>query len=288
MEIRSSHVQRSSNWSGTTAVEVNNEFDLPFVRSIHPNVKAGHLGKMDGKRCMLTLEVSDSISTDLQIQIIERVGQYLSFLIAKDEVNVALGTQFLDAIVDEITVRPGPAVSGHLSILASRPFSPTKDDFSSVYYSDLLEFFYDGLRANSSKAQFFHWFLILESLEHTKRYEVLFKRDKLFTQQEKAVLKTFSVTLSEVKKAAVLQCLGRTAKSRETKLHLLLADIGVKEYKYALTNRIVDEALIATFIAARNRLFHFSEDISQDLVVTLFAITQQVVHLAVRDPALFA
>ena len=235
---------------------------------------------------------SDSLlKKDDQIDFLERVSEYLSFLINKKESNPHYGTNFVElewfefkAIVIEESNEPFRDtlhISDALAISSTRTVALDEKEVLSGNYHEVLRFYYDGLRAGHAKSKYFHWFLILEYLENSEKYKALFNSNKLFDENEEGMLKGVADKMSDgVKKGAILNLLSRTKEFRNYKLFNLIHELGIAEVTFAGKSTEVSEGMIKIIVAGRNSLFHSGAEFPEAaLWGSLFPLVTQVVDI---------
>ena len=243
---------------------------------------------------------SDSLlKEDEQIDFLERVSEYLSFLINKRESNPHYGTNFVElewfefkAIAIQESHEPlhdTLHISDALAVSSTRTFTLDEEEISRGGYHDVLRFYYDGLRAEHAKSKYFHWFLILEYLENSKKYRALFNSNMLFDENEKVLLMEVADKINdEVKKGAIFNLLSRTKEFRNYKLFNLIMMLGITEVAFAGKSTEVSEGMIKTIVDGRNSLFHGGKAFPEAaLWGSLFPLVTQVVDLASRESTCF-
>ncbi len=239
---------------------------------------------------------SDSLSReDEQIDFLERASEYLSFLINKREKNPCYGTNFVELEWFELKTIPVQEsnepfhdtlhISDALAISSTRTVTLDKDEVSRGSYHDILRFYYDGLRAGHAKSKYFHWFLILEYLENTERYRALFHSNKLFDENEQALLEEVADKMNNgVKRGAVLNLLSRTKEFRNYKLFNLIRGLGITKVALSGKSTEVSEEMIKTIVDGRNSLFHSGKAFPEAVLWgSLFPLVTQVVDLVSRS-----
>ncbi|MCI5121402.1 MAG: hypothetical protein D3908_09485, partial [Candidatus Electrothrix sp. AUS4] len=198
----------------------------------------------------------DLLEKEEYVYIYREIAKCISFVINIDEANPHHGTFFIEFNSDQLRsvkiyskqnnrhiedikqllVRYGfdetkhklatveVQAGAHISVSICVPRSVIIDEKSLLHISacDITQFYYDGLVAEYPKSKYFHWFLILESLEHSDLYKKMFN-DRLFDDTEEKAVRDLAEQMNDgTKKGAILQLLSRTKEVRKTKLLKLL------------------------------------------------------------------
>lgn len=238
----------------------------------------------------MTITSAKLITRNLQIEFIEKISEYISFLINREERNPHYGNLFLK--VDWFNFSSIPLlearddfhetiqVSDSLSITTTRALKLTEEDWSTTTYSDLLRFYFDGLRAEHQKSKYFHWFLVLEYLENSKRYVQMFSHDKLFDEAESSAIEDVAAKMSDgTKKGAVKNLLSRTKEFRSGKLLKLLNEIGITSYASKGKTVELTEETLKAIIKGRNAIFHSGSDFPDGILWNdLFPLASLIVE----------
>jgi hypothetical protein len=201
----------------------------------------------------------------------------------------------MDVLWEQLVASHAPGnvgvLSSSLGVNVGRPpVAPDPKSFREGQYTDLLGFFYDGLRAEYYKSKYVHWFLVLESLEYSTRYKRQFESSRLFGQGDQRAIREIADTLSDsVKRSALLNVLTRTASPRPAKLVQVLKDIGISSYWFAEQETPISEGIVRSLIESRNYVVHTSSEFDKTLLwAHLFPIARAVVKRAMEDPQLLA
>lgn len=288
-----SHEIHEVGFRGDSNIELTIPFRLEgFLGQVGTSLEINEQKK--GKYSIVI--VSDSLlKKDEQIGFLERVSEYLSFLINKNENNPHYGTNFVElewfdfkAIQIQENDKPFHDtlhMSDALAISSTRTVTLEAEEVSKGSYHDVLRFYYDGLRAEHAKSKYFHWFLILEHLENSKKYRALFNSKKLFDENEKILLKEVAEKMSDgVKKGAIINLLARTKEFRNYKLFNLIQTLGISEVGFAGKSTEVSEGMIKVIVDGRNSLFHSGEAFPEAaLWDSLFPLVTQVVEIVSID-----
>lgn len=231
-----------------------------------------------------------------QIDFLEKISEYLSFLINKREHNPAYGTIFAevewyDFKSLQIHENDGNLIStAHLSdfwgMFSTRPVNLEDFEWKISSYHDLLRFYFDGLKAEHKKSKYFHWFLILEYLEKSDRYISLFNHNKLFDDKEQQAISALADQMSEgAKKGALKALLSRTKEFRNTKLLKMINFLGVYSYKSFDKEKEISEEIIKNITEGRNAIFHSGSDFPESILWNdLFPLATLVVEKISNNP----
>jgi len=292
--LPSSHEIHKIGFRGGNNVELTTPFRLEGI--LGQESTSIEINKQENGKYSIVI-VSDSLlKKDEQISFLERVSEYLSFLINKNEKNPHYGTNFVElewfefkAIKiqndDDNAFHDHLHISDALAISSTRTITLDAEEVSKGTYHDILRFYYDGLRAEHTKSKYFHWFLILEYLENSKKYRAMFNSNKLFDENEKIMLKEVAEKMSDgVKKGAILNLLSRTREFRSYKLFRLIQTLDISEVSFAGKSTEVSEKMIKEIINGRNSLFHSGGAFPEaTLWGYLFPLVTQVVDIVSVD-----
>jgi hypothetical protein len=188
--------------------------------------------------------VSDCLPDESgQIDYLKKVAEYLSFLLNRDESNPHFGNSFVsldwyefasipspeagDHINDQVQVNSGIRLEAKFRVATMREVAFSDRHDKDRRHHDVLRFYFGGLSAEDKKSKYFHWFLVLECLEHSPGYKQRFSR-KLFDSEEEQRLRKIAGELNDdSKKSAILGLLARTKYSRSRKLFEFVRAVGL-------------------------------------------------------------
>jgi len=229
------------------------------------------------------------------------VADYVSFLINRNEHNPHYGNNFVQIEWFDfmaVPVRDDTSafqdvlhISDALAISSTRTVALEDGKVTRGTYHDLLRFYFDGLRAEHKKSKYFHWFLILEYLENSKKYKALFDSTKLFNEQETQQLKDVASQMSDgVKKGAVLNLLSRTREFRNYKLLAIINTLGINHISTFIETKEISEESIRGITEGRNALFHSGSDFPEIILWNILfpLVTQIVEHVSCNQGCLDA
>ncbi|MCU9951553.1 hypothetical protein [Pseudomonas sp. PDM13] len=300
MEILSSHSISVLGYSGSNTYRMvqSVEIDGPIGYK-NTNVKISAAGSSTFQVAVETLELTN---TESQIKFLKDLSVLLSFLIGKDEKNGNTGTPFVsidyrkfratfteipDIELDHSSVALSDAifVGDHLETTMITKVEIESSQIKEITYHELLSTYHDGLKAESEKSKYFHWFLVLEFLENTDLYNKVYPRGRLFNEDETNKITQLASTMAENKKSALLNCLARTELSRAQKLVNLLHSIDINKICLFQEEAKIDTALVRSIVDARNKLFHRgSEFPSKTLWERLFPLTTRILERLLESP----
>jgi len=169
-----------------------------------------------------------------------------------------------------------------------RKFNPTATDLQNMVYNPLLEFFFNGVKAQDIKSKFFHWFLILEHLEELQEYKIRWKKDRLFSKIEQSKIKEFANNFNDHEKKGLIRgVLLKTKKSRAEKLYTFLREIGIETYPKGFSKQILTVGNIRNILNIRNKLFHEGKTFDPNILWThLFPLVRKVVETSFSNQIL--
>ncbi|HEY8036046.1 MAG TPA: hypothetical protein VIF37_10715 [Methylobacter sp.] len=238
----------------------------------------------------------------VQIKYLNDLSALISFLIGKDEVNGYYGTPYIhlnlesffckEEIVqdhkindNEFVINEFLHVRDSVSIQSTRHIEFDEKALIGVFNHEMLDVYRNGLKAESERSKFFHWFLILEYLEGTPLYSHLFPKGSMFSEEETKKIRDLADTLPTDKKGIVLSVLSRTSEYRGKKLSDLLIRIGVEKISNMQGDHEISVDTIKKIICARNKLFHSGTDFPTNILwLKLFPIVSAVIEKLVYDP----
>ena len=243
---------------------------------------------------------SDSLDQEVtQVKYLKRAAEFLSFLINKKEHNPHYGTNFIKlewfdfkAVMIQENDEPFTDVihlSDALALSSTRTVTLEEGEESQGTYHDIMQFYFDGLRAEHKKSKYFHWFLILEDLEHSEKYKALFNPNKLFDENETQQLKEVANKMNNgAKKGAVLNLLSRTKEFRSYKLHKLINEFGITSISALGKTYDISEEKIKQVIDGRNALFHRGSDFPELILWNILfpLVTKIVEHVSRKQGCL--
>lgn len=289
-EIRSSHDVNQIEFSGESSFVLDEKFNLvcPYGNQ-DTNITVENTDENTIKITVSSIPIADK---EEQGKYLEKIAILLSSTLGFKERNPFYGTPFItldlhsfhsrvEGTFSETTLQ----LSDHLHLKSTSHVKFSDFDFSSVQDTELLNHYYNGLRAESGKSKFFHFFLILEILEGSDLYKKTFPAGTLFDENKKAEIQKFADQFSGAQKSSLLNCLSRTEKFRNEKLLNILNQLGITTVDSVASQSTLDQSTIKNITDARNKLFHKSESFNDDLLYyTLFPLVTQVVKKVLKDP----
>lgn len=230
-----------------------------------------------------------------QVVFVEKMAEYLSFIIARCESNPHYGTPFIQPIWFEFraeyipeeheTFHGGVGMRDALMIESTLTVDLAKKNLPGAKHSELLRFYFDGLRAEHKKSKYFHWFLVLEYLENSKRYRDLFAANRLFNEEESRILRDVADKMAGPKKGAILNLLSRTREFRSHKLLKMLEHLGIFNVVTFGATAPITEEMIKAITDGRNSLFHSGSEIPESVLwCQLFPLATLIVECVSSDP----
>ena len=252
----------------------------------------------------LDVEFEDDVDEKDAKIFIQNVAKHISYLLSKDEVNPQNGFCYAElnlfdleilnnnesVLHDKITVgEKSYFFKDRMSAIFSTIFQFQENQWninSDVYDSIILDIYYEGLKANTVKSKFFHWFLILEFIEHSKIYKDNFS-DLLFDKKELEGLAQNFEKESD-KYNAIMNLKGRSKESRPSKLYKILQKIGTDKYQFREEEYNLEMSTIKKILECRNKLFHQGQDFDENLLWNhLFPIIRDIVEKFMKNPKIF-
>lgn len=282
--VACSHNMQNIGFKGTNSVKLTDQWiSTSLSGSGRIESEVSLCVEKDGK-LQLTIKIAKPSVYDHQIESsIRQLVECISFKLFRNNQNPHYGTHYLDVDWHGIKIAEPEriAVSEALTIdmIQKKSLSLLSEELPN--YHDFMHYYFEGLRANNLKSKYFHWFLVLEGIEHSNLYDNLFGKDMLFSEQDEGVIKSLARSMnSEMKKSALLALLRRTGKSRKVKLYEILentgslvAGLGVKD--------------VGDIIDGRNRIFHRGSNLDKDLLFNkLYPSVSLVIEKLAQNPDL--
>ncbi|MDT3281735.1 hypothetical protein [Shewanella scandinavica] len=237
-----------------------------------------------------------------QASYLNKLASYLSFIAAKNEHNGRYGTPFIkinfntfnEDVVDvanvsfkdnTLALNSVVKMTDALSITSMNSVKFNESNVEEIHYNELLDYYYNGLKAESEKSKFFHWFLIVESLEGSKRYNELFPSGTMFADDEREKIELLANTLSNDGKNTLLSVLTRTSEFRNQKLFKFLEELGISQLTSMMGIKPVTLETVKTVTVARNKLFHRGNEFpTNTLWFVLFPLATTIIEKIITDP----
>ncbi len=235
------------------------------------------------------------------IQLIKEFSQYITFLINKKEHSPHYGTSFIEIdwpnlIIKEnhdnysqneheITFSDTITVSDSISISCKRNVEIDANEIINAHYFEILNFYYDAIKAENIKSKYFHLFLIIEYLEESNLYKNMFNSNKLFDNNEQKIITQLSNQFEDdIKKGTIRNLLNRTKESRVIKLMNLLKKIGLENYVFFGKEVQLEEKNIKNIIEERHKLFHRGQNISENILwMHLYPLVTKIVQIIANN-----
>lgn len=234
-------------------------------------------------------EVVKVMTREESIDFARKVESYFTLLLARKNVDPQSGFNYAE--VDWLNFCTTNSFNNKVirttllgKMTAQLELNREQWNVTNEYDDVIFSNYYDGLRANSCISKYFHWFLIIEVIEHSNRYKREFTELLFEASELDAIAKQFK---SNAKSEAIKSLKGRTKKSRKRKLYEILQTIGVNEYsiydeKYCLTLETVNK-----IIEYRNSLFHRGGKFDERFIwYHFFPIVREIVTLLLNNPKL--
>lgn len=293
-EVRSSHEISSVGFLGGSHFiieeEINCECPFGFANT------TVEIEKCNDSEYKLNIESYDLVNQVNQIKYLNDLSSFLSFLIGKNEVNGNYGTPYIylklesflckeevvqgHQLIDNIiAVNDFLHISDSLSIQSIRHFKFENTTLEGAFNHDVLGMYYNGLKAESERSKFFHWFLILEFIENTPLYSQMFPKGSMFNDEETGKIRELANTLPNDKKGILLSVLSRTSEYRGSKLNDMLNCIGIINISNMQGTQKLSIDIIKEIIGARNKLFHRGNEFPSNILwFKLFPVVTAVVE----------
>lgn len=285
--ITASHEILTKGFHGRNSVELKLPFNLDSPFGIVGTALS--INKISNNEYLFHVISATLEKEEQQVSFLELIASYISLRIGVEEVNPHYGTLFVKPKWHQLeSIGDAPArsmLSASLSLKSILTLDISAEKFLPSAHSDLLNFYYDGLRAEHLKSKYFHFFLVLEYLEISQKYKTLFDKHKLFDTSEAKLIETLANKMPPPKKGALLNVLSRTKDSRESKLLAIIHGLGITSITTLGQNKNVDLAMIKSITKNRNKLFHSGAAFpAEALWRELFQLATLVVAHISRNP----
>lgn len=286
MCVFSSHSFSEAGGFGSNKYYIKSGFELtsPFG---HKDTYVRVTKVDDGDSFSVYIESMELDSLDKQTAFLEKCAALFSFVVGKGEPNAQMGTPFIDVDLKSLSVKlssnskeENEWVFGGYTEAESHAYIELGDLKTDIDDKNgLLVFYRDGLKAESAKSKYFHWFLLLEYLEYTNLYCQLNPVGTLFSNEEREEVDQFSKGFDDRKKAMFKKMLDATHLGRPAKLLNVLNHIGLLKFTVHQHEYIVDVELVKSLVDTRNRLFHRGASFDKDILwLKLYPLVTKVVE----------
>jgi len=292
-EVKSSHDVSSVGFSGSSNFVIENGISCACPFGLKNTLIA--IEKCNDSQYKLKIESYELVDQVSQIKYLDDLSSFLSYLIGKDEINGYYGTPYVHLRLEsflcreevvqnhelndnDIVIKDFLHISDSVSIQSTRHFKFEDDSLAGAFNHDVVSVYRNGLKAESERSKFFHWFLILEFVEGTPLYFQMFPKGSMFNVEEVEKIRKLANTLPNDKKGILLSVLSRTSEYRGKKLSDLLNRIGVSNISNTQGTHKVSIDTIKEIIGARNKLFHHGREFPTEILwLKLFPIVTAVV-----------
>lgn len=301
-EVRSSHNISSVRFSSSSKFSIANEisYDCPFgLKNTFVEIQ-----RHDDSLYKLNIESYDLINEASQIKYLNDLSSFLSFLIGKKVMYGMYGQHgtpyiylklesftCIEEVVqnhtlsnNDIVINDSFHVSESFSLQSSQKFKFDDTNLTGALNHEMVNVYHNGLKAESERSKFFHWFLILEFLEDSPLYSQMFPKGSMFSEEESEKIRELANTFPDKKKSILLNILTRTSEYRNEKLSNLLARIDVKSIDSVQGSQQVSIDTIKEIIEARNKLFHRGSEFPTNVLWhKLFPIVTSIVEKLIYE-----
>ncbi|MGR5080897.1 hypothetical protein [Photobacterium swingsii] len=298
-ELRSSHSINEVEFSGGSIYQleegIESKCPLGFPNT---DIVIESLGEPTFK---IKIETFDLLDKETQAQYLQKLASYLSFVVAKNERNGHYGTPYVHTNYETFSAKPIEVenhsiqdnsialhsilnITDSLSMTAIHSVKFNEENITNINHNELLNYYYNGLKAESEKSKFFHWFLIVECLEGSARYSQMFPNGTMFSEEDKVAIRTLANTFSNDKKNILLSTLNRTSGFRNNKLFDFICALDIQELTSMQGTTPVTIETIKTVTLARNKLFHRGSEFPTNILwFTLFPLVTKIVEKTIQD-----
>ncbi|MBE0425298.1 MAG: hypothetical protein IBX72_01460 [Nitrospirae bacterium] len=258
--IKTSHFFSSFDYQHRNEIELTNFASFINISLLNKNISSISIDKLN-EVFTLKINISEKIDIEKIRLLLLYISQKISFYLNLSEqaVNPHHGTFYFDIDLFEVNI-DDVNFPIKMGMSSGVKFDISTLKLNSCKYPELLEYFYEGLRAELPRSKFFHWFLILEHLEYSERYKVKFASTPLFSEEDKNKIRALAETMEvNDKKDTILKIVGykKRDKNRQTKLYEYLKDIlGIDKIKLGIEIKEFNKSIVDNIIQTRHSLFH--------------------------------
>lgn len=307
IEIKSSGRINQIGYSSINQVQITNVacfkdlrlfgFDVIVANISHQNIKTPN-GVVFTTKINLNFELAQDVTKSESMSFARKVESYITLLLAKSDENPQSGfsyaeidwLQFSSENTDSLILRctlgiPSVKMSVSGEMTKSLAFRKEEWNVENEYNNLIFSNYYDGIKANHYASKYFHWFLIIEAIEHSELYKREFQ-ERLFDSSElDAIAEQFND--NETKRNAITSLKSRTLMSRKEKLYTILQKLGITAYHLHGEDHILSRETVTKIIEFRNSLFHQGEKLDEWFIWNdLFPIVRDIADLLIRNPNL--
>ncbi len=278
--IKPSHVLERLGYMGRKKCVLESTFSLERIRLGTAEVTEISLAPIKDELFRLKFSIPDDLQSARVFYFVELLAKVFSFQLNTRNLDPHYGTYTVNTSLFDLTMGRtamrdilGAQIQDHIADTLGRMRDLKKDSL-------ILDFLYEGLRAERVSAKFFSWFLILEYLESLDSYKSAFSNDALFSDDEIEVLTSLSDSYENDRKKGVLlgNCKRATVMNRQEKLHSFLAMSGIVSFTSMDGQVPLTVELIKNILDARHSLFHSgSGEVSDALLYgNLFPLVMEI------------
>ena len=242
--------------------------------------------------CFRTVE---DMSSEESIRFALNIEKHITFLLAESDENPMNGFSYaemdwvnfratkIDSLLLETHCRPSIYVLS--TMIKSLIFKEKQWNVANEYNDVIFDSYYNGIKANHYTSKYFHWFLIIEAIEHSELYKREFREYLFHSGELDAIAEQFKD--NEIKRNAITGLKNRTIKSRKEKLYEILQKMGITSYRFHNKDHALSLDIIDKMIKFRNSLFHRGDKLDELFVWNnFFPIIRDVVRLLSEYPTL--
>lgn len=236
------------------------------------------INKIEGVKYGIRILSCNNLGDEQAVDLLNKAVEYISFLMNKNEPNPNFGTLFIELELSSFG-RPGMGTSMEAILSGDIDFNAA--DLNNMKYIDHYRYFYEGLKSNFWKSKYFHWFLILESIEQREDFRSRFEKDLLYNIEELDKIRQLANTMSDDrKKATILNNANRTKDNRYQKLTKYLKDTGITGFKAKEEEIQLTDDITKAIIDERNSLFHSGQSNESILWEFLFPLVTKIITVS--------
>ena len=308
IEIKSSGRMNQLGYSSINRVQITKVacfkdlrlfgFDV-IVANISPqNIRTATNSIGFTTKIKLNFELAQDVTKSESISFARKVENYITLLLAKSDENPQFGfsyaeidwLKFSSENTDRLTLQrilgmPPVKMYSSGEMIKSLAFRKEEWNVENEYNNLIFSNYYDGIKANHYTSKYFHWFLIIEAIEHSELYKREFQ-ERLFDSSEiDAIAEKFND--NETKRNAITSLKSRTLMSRKEKLYTILRKLGITSYHLHGEDHILSRETVTKIIEFRNSLFHQGENLDEWFIWNdLFPIVRDIADLLIKNPNL--
>jgi hypothetical protein len=295
--IKTSHNYSSFDFQHGNIIQTHGVLSLETVDFLNPKISSLTIEKVSDDikddNFVIIISIHESINHQQIKFLLLSIAQQISFFINLSEqaVNPHHGTFYVDVDLFNVKIENLSAndFQAKIGMQSGVNFDFASIPLKSTKYQELIEFFYEGTRSELPKSKYFHWFLILQYLEYSKKYREQFRQaEHVFSAHEQVRIKKIAEKCrSKRKKDLILKIVQpqHTLKTRAGKLYEFIVDtLNINSFKVGLKTEKINEQAISEIVKTRNNLFHSGVSFNEAILWSkLYPLIVEILKILIID-----